>query len=156
MRGRRFFFYGTLMDPLVRRVVLGRSVDRSRLQRAVLPGFRRVFRRAATYPVLVSDAGGRVDGIVASGLSPLDVARLVRYEGAGYRLSKRAVQLAGGQTTLACIFLPDTDGMASSVPWQFVGWRRRFRGRFLQGICRHRTADTADRQTFRATAAAGP
>jgi len=55
MTGRRFFFYGTLMDPSVRRAVLGRPVERSRLQRAVLPGFRRVFRRGATYPVLVDN-----------------------------------------------------------------------------------------------------
>ena len=155
MRGRRFFFYGTLMDSSVRRAVLGRSVDRSRLQRAVLPGFRRVFRLGATYPVLIADAGGRVDGILASGLSPHDVARLVKYEGAGYRLSQLPVQRPGGKTTLACLFLPETDTMASSVPWQFDGWRRRFRARFLQGIGQHRSADVADRQAFlRARAAA--
>lgn len=145
MSDRRLFFYGTLIDPLIRRAVLRRSVSRSRLQRAVLPGFRRVFRCGATYPVLISDPNGGVEGILASGLRPSDVARLIAYEGADYRLVEQTVIAAGGQMSDAWVFLPQTEEVASSVAWRYEEWRRRFRARFLQRLVDRRAAETADR-----------
>jgi hypothetical protein len=148
MSGRRFFFYGTLIGPLIRRAALRRSVSQSHLQRAVLPGFRRVFRCGATYPVLISDPNGAVEGLLASGLWPSDVVRLIAYEGADYRLVEQTVITAGGQMTDASVFLAQTEEVASSVPWLYEEWRRRFRARFLQRLGNRQAAETADRPVF--------
>jgi hypothetical protein len=145
MSGRRFFFYGTLIDPLIRRAVLRRSVSQSQLQSAALPGFRRVFRSGATYPVLISDPNGAVDGVLACGLWPSDVARLIAYEGDDYRLVERTVVAADGLTTDAWVFLPQTEAVASAVAWRYQEWRRRFRTRFLRQLGNCRAAAPADR-----------
>jgi hypothetical protein len=154
MNGRRFFFYGTLIDPSIRRAVLRRSVSRSHLRRAVLPGFRRVFRCGATYPVLIGDLDGAVEGILASGLSPSDVARLIAYEGADYRLVEQIVIAAGGQKLRAWVFVPQTEEVASAVPWRYQEWRRRFGARFLQRLGDRRAAETAAPLGFAANRAA--
>ena len=133
MNGRRLFFYGTLMDPLILRTVLRRSVDARQLRRAVLPGFRRVFHRGASYPVLVDDAESEVDGILVSDLTQRDVALLTAYEGHDYRLAERSVRLMGGCSIEAGVFLPQRDAVASTT-----NWARRFRARFLRQVRRHR------------------
>lgn len=151
MNGGRFFFYGTLMDPVVLRTVLRRNVNRRLLRRAVLPGYRRVFHRGASYPVLVADIGSEVNGIVAAGLTPRDAALLVRYEGADYRLAKQQVRI-GASTVLAAVFLPRQATAASTMKWTYAEWCRRFRARFLRQVGRRRMAAVADRRCDGASA----
>jgi len=136
----RFFFYGTLMDPLILAAVLRRPVDRLRLRPALLSGFRRVLHRSASYPVLIADPTAEVNGILASGLTARDVRRLVAYEGPGYRLATLPVRVAVGGTVSAGVFLPVHDEVASAVPWSFAAWQRQCRQQFLRQLRRSRDA----------------
>jgi gamma-glutamylcyclotransferase (GGCT)/AIG2-like uncharacterized protein YtfP len=148
--GSRFFFYGTLMDPVILRTVLRREVNRRLLRRAVLPGFRRVFHSGASYPVLVADSGSEVDGIVAAGLTRRDAALLARYEGAEYRVAKHQVRI-GASTALAAVFLPRQATVATTTKWTYGEWCRRFRARFLRQVGHRHMAPVADRRCYGAT-----
>lgn len=139
------------MDPAVLRAVLRRNVNGRLLRRAVLPGFRRVFHRGASYPVVVADTGGEVDGIVASGLTRHDAALLVRFEGAEYRLANQQVRI-GASTATAAVFLPRQAAAASMVTWTYSDWCRRFRPSFLRQVSLRGVAPVADRRCYRATA----
>lgn len=144
----RFFFYGTLMDPLILAAVLRRPIDPRRLRPAVLAGFRRVLHRTATYPVLVVDATAEVDGILASGLTARDARRLAAYEGPDYRLASLPVRAGAGGTVNAGVFLPVHDALASAAPWNIETWRRQCREQFLRQIRRARNAPSADRSVI--------
>ncbi|WP_237216545.1 gamma-glutamylcyclotransferase family protein [Falsiroseomonas oryziterrae] len=81
---RRIFVYGTLLDPRVFR----RHAELRWFRRALparLPGHRRVRLRGTPYPTLVEGAG-EVRGLLLPRLPPATLARLARYEGAGYAL----------------------------------------------------------------------
>src|SRR3954451_21868760 len=56
------FFFGALMDLDVLAYLLERPVDLDDLQPATIAGFRRVRAAGASYPVLVPEAGGKVEG----------------------------------------------------------------------------------------------
>jgi hypothetical protein len=60
----RFFFYGTLIDADVRRLVLGRLAP-DEVEPATLSGWRRVKLAGVTYPGIVPDAKGWVEGVLA-------------------------------------------------------------------------------------------
>lgn len=144
----RFFFYGTLLDPLILAAVLRRPVDRLRLRPALLAGCRRVLHRSASYPVLIADPTAEVDGILASGATARDVRRLVAYEGPGYRLATLPVRVAAGGTVSAGVFLPVGDEIASGAPWNLETWRRQYREQFLRQLRRSRDAPAADRSVL--------
>lgn len=87
----RLFFYGTLLDSDVQVAVLGRALAPPDLTPAVLRHFRRVYIAGRCYPMVVPHRGGLVEGAVADRLSPDDLARIARYEGADYRLERHQV-----------------------------------------------------------------
>lgn len=124
-----FFFYGTLMANEILEAVLRRQVDPARRRRARLVGYRRVYRRGAFHPVLVSDSASEVDGIVVWGLTTRDIAMLKAYEGPAYEITELTVLLYAGRTAKAKVFLPATTCQPSSVAWTFEDWRRRFGAR---------------------------
>ena len=75
------FVYGTLLDPALRRRLLPHRPGR--LAPARLLGHRRVGVTARPWPTIVADAtaGAAVEGLLWSGLTATDVARLDAYEG---------------------------------------------------------------------------
>src|SRR3546814_17121738 len=60
----RYCFFGTLMDPDVLRLVLGRPVTRGALAPAPLHGYRRLRILRDSLPVLVADPPAAVQGLV--------------------------------------------------------------------------------------------
>jgi hypothetical protein len=128
----RYFFYGTLMDTVVLDTVIGRRVPPSDRSGAVIAGFRRVYRAGAWYPILLPDPDGLVDGVLVSGLTPADAARLAAFEGNEYGVAERPVIPARGQGVLAKVFLPAPGVPGSSREWTPGEWRRKHRGEYLR------------------------
>jgi len=130
----RFFFYGTLLDPDVTAIVLGRRLPPSAFEPATLGGFVR--RRAAGkgYPILVPQRGGTVSGRVVGGLTAADAARLSAYEGANYRVSVLPVRMQGRLETVS-VFTPNGPGLAPSADeWDLASWQSRHKRPFVAWI----------------------
>ncbi len=132
----RFFFYGTLMDPQVRRAVLGRSDDHLLIEQAVLPGYRRIAATSGNVPVLMRVSGGRVRGLLAQGLEPADLWRIAHFEGRHYHPFRRRVIARHGHRLEAWVFLADSARWSGGRDWDFARWRRRERARLLRRIAR--------------------
>lgn len=138
-----YFFYGTLIDPEVLRLVLGREVAPLSRRKARLQGYRRVFRHNATYPVLIADAASAVEGILVVALAPRDVIALKRYEGPDYETVELPVAVVNGRQVRASVFVPARSCAPSAIDWTFEEWRQRFRGAHLRRISRTRRAPPA-------------
>jgi gamma-glutamylcyclotransferase (GGCT)/AIG2-like uncharacterized protein YtfP len=134
------FFYGTLMDGDVLGAVIGRPASTVLRQGAFVEGYRRVYRRGASYPILVPMPGGRIDGVLASGLHPADLARLIAFEGSDYDLVKVPVQVVRRGPTKAMIFMAKSEVMGSPEEWTLATWTRRHKARYLHRIRRTRSA----------------
>src|SRR3546814_14332510 len=76
----RYFFFGTLMDPDVLRLVLGRPVTRGALAPARLHGYRRMRILRDSFPVLVADPPPPVEGSVFNAAGAPDDARVLFFE----------------------------------------------------------------------------
>ncbi len=140
----QYFFYGTLLDDIVRREILRREVPRTQMHRAVLRGFCRVYRTGATYPVLIPEAAGQVEGLLVCGLTVRDAARLAAYEGPEYGLVITMVRTEAGALADARTFLPRRPGVGSSEEWRLEDWQRRFGAPYRARIARHRQAPPPD------------
>jgi len=126
----RFFFYGTLLDPDVRRQVLGRAAGALPVEDAVLTGYRRVYVRGKTYPVVVPDPASAVEGCLMRGLDRRAAERLIAFETDEYDLVERTVMTASGKTIRCRVFVAGRRAAPSVQPWDYVTWRRRHRSEF--------------------------
>ena len=126
-----FFFYGTLLDPDVMALVIGRRLPPSAFVPAILPGHSRRRAKGATYPVVVRDAADRVQGVVVGGLTSRDVARLAAYEGPGYRIARLKV-LVDGELATVSVFEPIVARLQPSTsPWDYALWKGRHKRPFV-------------------------
>lgn len=119
------FFFGTLMDPAVRAIVLGEAEPDGNVRRGRALGFRRVFVPGRSYPMLRPHPAGRVEGILVDGISPLGLRRLEIYEGPEYRLVALTVEDGTGNRVEAKAFLCPPGLAPGRRPWTFASWRRR-------------------------------
>lgn len=139
----QFFFYGTLCDPDIRRLVLGYRPGPRQLRPAWLAGFRRKQAAGRSYPVLIRSPGGRIDGLLFVS-RPADGARLAAYEGPEYRACRLPVHLPGrgGQAMAprrAWVFLPAFGVEGSALPashadWLPERWLNRDKPAFLHSL----------------------
>jgi gamma-glutamylcyclotransferase (GGCT)/AIG2-like uncharacterized protein YtfP len=135
------FFYGTLMDVDVLGAVIGRPASTVRRQVAVVEGYRRFYKLGASYPILVPMPGGRIEGVLASGLRQVDMARLVAFEGSDYDLVEVSVKAERIGPTRSMIFMSKPEVMASSEEWTLASWARRHKQKYLRRIrITHRAA----------------
>jgi hypothetical protein len=126
-----FFFYGTLLDPDVMALVIGRRLPPSAFVPATLPGHSRRRALGATYPVVVRAVADRVRGVVVGGLTSRDVARLATYEGPGYRIARLKVRVAGELATVS-VFEPIVARLRPSAsPWDYALWKGRHKRPFV-------------------------
>ena len=130
----RYFFYGSLRDPEVLALVLGRAIAPRALKPAELQGFRTLRVAGASYPLIEPCAGSGVEGVVAEGLSPADAARLAQYEGPDYSRRAMTVRLAGGRAVAALVFRPRPSLRTDGTPWRFDDWCRDEKARFLAAL----------------------
>jgi hypothetical protein len=127
----RFFFYGSLLDPAIRRVVMGRCSETCRVVPATLSGWRRCRRREAIYPVLMPSPGAVVEGCLIEGVDAVAAARLTAFEGSAYRVAVLQVRLASGGVAAAFVFLPNRR-LASPSSWSPAEWSRGRQRRALR------------------------
>jgi hypothetical protein len=144
----RFFFYGTLMDLDVLRRVLGRPVAAA-LKPAVLGGWRRSAIHGASYPIVVRDKAGRVDGLSLDGVSKPEADRLSAYEGPRYDLV-RAFADFPGLGRRAVFFYQPRPGVfrPTEAAWSLSQWQATHKAKFLAGLSLNwpETASAVDRR----------
>ncbi|MFN4089135.1 MAG: gamma-glutamylcyclotransferase family protein [Alphaproteobacteria bacterium] len=124
----RYFLYGTLLDSDVRHAVLAQP---SRCVAARLVGWRRVFVRDDTYPVLRPRAGVVVDGLLTEPLPRMQRRRLHAYEGRGYREVPLLVATGDGEWVAALVFLPLPAVCATGRTWRLADWQFRHKAAYL-------------------------
>jgi len=135
-----FFFYGTLLDDDVRAAVLGRTAPACAPVPAVLAGFRRVPVSGRSFPALIADPRGRVDGALLAGLDAAAAARLSYFEGPEYDPLLRPVVDAAGVSRDAWVFVPAPRQpfMPGLRPrpgrWDLASWQRRHKARYLREL----------------------
>lgn len=148
-----YFFYGTLCDPDVLRLVLGYRPSRRQLAPAVLTGFRRKIAKGRRYPVLVPAPAGCIRGLIFQPGRPRDHDRLAAYEGPEYaarRLPVRRLPEHGVPepripehrvgASRACIFVAARGPRGGSrlpaefADWHPQHWQRHDKRRFLQSL----------------------
>ncbi len=132
-----FFFYGTLLDPEIRRLVLQRDVPSENVVPATLAGYRRYSVHDAPYPAAVRQPGAEIDGIVLSGLDVLDAALLSNFEGHDYVATLCSIQLAenklgDGRPEQAWVFIATDRVPLTKTAWSLDAWRVAHKGRFME------------------------
>ncbi len=132
-----FFFYGTLLDPDIRRLVLRREAPPESIVPATLAGYRRYKVRSAPYPAAVRQPGAEIDGIVLRDLDALDAARLSNFEGDDYLATLCPVALSedkSGEDRLreAWVFIATDRVPLTKASWTLDAWRQAHKSRFLE------------------------
>jgi len=129
-----WFFYGSLRDPDVLALVLGPAAAGVEMQPARLPGHAARRLAGTPYPVLHPQPDSFAVGVLARGLGSEAEARLAWYEGPGYRRGRVRVQVEGGGTCPAAVWLPLGAAAATAVVWRLEDWQRREKPRLLRGV----------------------
>lgn len=132
----RFFFYGTLMDADVRELVIGRKPGNPDIEPAILSGFRRVYLRGRTYPVVAPNPRDSVEGCLARGLDRTDRDRLTEFETDEYVAVLRDVRVRSGKSVRAWVFTASSRARPTPKPWRFEDWRRRHKADLLRRMRR--------------------
>ena len=130
-----FFFYGTLIDPEIRELVLGRSIDESSVRDASLAGHRRYPVQDEPYPAAIPEEGGMVAGVLVEGLSVADAAWLSRFEGSEYDARACIVSLADagqGADRRAWVFIAGPSVRLGTGEWSIEAWTAAHKPRFLE------------------------
>jgi len=130
----QWFFYGTLLDPDIRRLVFPHAHEGVSLEPALLPGFRRVRCKGALYPVLTPAKGQRVPGLVCRGLDERAVLRMAHFEGTQYRPEALEVRLPSGDKQRAWLFMPRHGGFATREAWTYERWLRTTKPRIMHKV----------------------
>lgn len=130
----RFFFYGSLLDPDVTALVIGRRLPPNSWVPASLAGYSRRKAAGVTYPVAVPDPRGTVQGAVVGGFSQREVERLSAYEGPRYRIAPLKVRV-DGRLTVVSVFEPKEKAFQPvEGDWSLTEWQRRDKRRFIDRI----------------------
>jgi len=133
-RGQRYFFYGTLLDADVRRLVFGPTGE-PEVESAVLPGHRLLLARGRNYPVAVRSTIADAAGVVTEPLGLEATERLAFYEGPDdYRATTRCVRLVRGGKVEAQVFMPQRRVAPSTIAWDLARWQRVVKPRFLKRV----------------------
>lgn len=153
-----FFFYGTLCDADVRKVVFRRTVGAAP---AMLADHEAVPVSRGRFPMLMFQRGRVAAGVLCRGLGLIDAARLGYYEHEGRDYGVRRVTVeAEGAGYAAWVYTPLATLRRGMGRWDLVDWRRFAKRDFLARISRTmRKVELKDLEPFvdlwRGRAAAG-
>lgn len=115
------YFYGTLRDRELLRLVLDREVDDLRIEPAAAVDHAARVVVGETFPVLVPAPGASAEGVVVHGLSERDIFRLRFFEDEDYALSPIDVT-ADGQRVQAQVFTPTQRLAVTEREWRLSDW----------------------------------
>lgn len=128
----RYFFFGTLTDLDVLELVLNREVPPGSLAPARLDGYRRVRIMRDSFPILVADPDGAVEGVVFTTASPEEDARILFFEDYDYDMEPCRPRLADGQVIEATFCGAEEGVQGSDEPWDLDRWAARHKAGFLE------------------------
>jgi len=125
------FAYGTLLDPDIRSIVLGRSSPEAEARPALLPGYRRVLVADECYPTLLPDPAAETPGALVPLRHETERQRVQYFEGFELLLDWRTVRCRadGPVQALVCIGTPTIRHV--DVPWDLDAWRARHKDAYL-------------------------
>jgi CBS domain-containing protein len=132
----RFFFYGVLLDYDVMALVIGRRLPPSAFVPARARGHVRRRARGVSYPILVRDPGGQVEGVIVGGLTRRDVERLSAFEGPRYRIGPLKVRVAGRLETVSVFEPKERSFQAVDRAWNLTLWQGRHKRPFVARLRR--------------------
>jgi len=116
------FFYGTLAHVPLLETVLGRTISDGQITPAVLPDHAVFQVSGAMHPLIVADDNATAKGLLVTGLTGDDLARLDFYEG-GFDcdLCPRQVQTGQG-AAMAQVYFPTVSQPHGAV-WNLQQWQ---------------------------------
>jgi hypothetical protein len=117
------FFFGTLMDVDVLAYLLERPLDLDDLRPASITSFCRVRAVGTSYPVLVPQQGGVVEGRLLRRATVRDIARINHYESGEYLAELHHVVTADTGEVAAWLYLGLDHLQASDEPWSLADWQ---------------------------------
>ncbi len=119
----QIFFFGTLRDPSLLEIVLGREVDPSDIADASAPDHLACMLKNEAYPHLVRQSGRSAPGIVVSSLGEDDLRRLDYFEETEYGLQPIEVVISGAATQVQH-FAATGKAVETDTAWDFEAWQR--------------------------------
>ena len=123
------------MFPAVwERVVRGRY----RSAQASLAGHARFEIANETYPGMIADAAGTVDGLIYFDVDAGDIAALDAFEGREYVRQSLRAQLAGGELVPVDTYIYLLPQRLSALPWRPESFQMQ---RFMESYCRDKLGD---------------
>ncbi len=126
------YAYGTLQEPDVFRLIVGRSIAGAA---ALLEGHARFRLRNKVYPAIVAQPGQSVPGLLYTGVTTAELARLDEYEGPLYERRELRVSSAGTETLAFTYVLSDrARHLLSPEPWDIEQFRREHLASYLRRI----------------------
>ncbi|QJE73006.1 gamma-glutamylcyclotransferase [Aerophototrophica crusticola] len=116
------FAYGTLLDPDVRSIVLGRPSPDGEGRPALLRGYRRVAVVGEAFPALAEDPAGTVAGRLFPLRNDFERQRVQFFEGYAQTLVESVVEcsVAGPVPAFAC--LGSAGLVLGGEGWDFASW----------------------------------
>lgn len=119
----RVFFFGSLMDKELVRLVLDREIGDLHFTSAELLGYERRRAKNESFPIIVPTPGGRVEGVLVEGLTAADVERIRWYESDDYALRPCLVGIEERRHE-AHVFLATESLEPEATGWDFDHWAR--------------------------------
>lgn len=113
------FFYGTLRYTPLLEIVLGRPLGQISFRQATLEGYAVHSVAEGPFPMLIAEQDARATGVLVTGLTAQDIARLDFYEG-GFDYDLIEVALQDGSAAQVYICAPDR--WQQQGTWDFEGW----------------------------------
>jgi hypothetical protein len=117
----RLFFFGSLMDADLLRLVLNRDTSDIAHAPAEILGYERRRAKNESFPIIVPTPGGKVEGRLVTGFTAEDVARIQWYESDDYALRPCVVK-AGAVRHDAYVFLATASLQDEGLAWEFDHW----------------------------------
>lgn len=125
------FAYGTLLDPDVRTLVLGRPSPAAEAVPAVLRGYRRVRVAEEVYPTVLPDPAAIVHGALVPLLDAVERDRVQFFEGFELILREREVQCSRRGPVGALVCTATDTIRHTDEDWSLEDWQRLHKADYL-------------------------